>query len=141
MAYAHTNSEANASINSDDPSTKRDASDPGMITSVPPDHPSRQTMPAPEDIRRLTPNAPPTYPQPSESPPITNDNVHRRQPTKPNNAASSAQASQQDRISDRIGQDVQAYVQSQQPVFSALRGQGIRRLAPTAPPPTRWIQQ
>ena len=47
---------------STDPSKNPDgAADPGMITHVPPDHPSRQAMPAPEEVQRLTPNATPSY--------------------------------------------------------------------------------
>jgi hypothetical protein len=45
----------------DDPDDERGAADPGMITHVPSDHPSRQSMPASAELQRLTPDATPSY--------------------------------------------------------------------------------
>jgi hypothetical protein len=50
-----------ASSSPDDFDEERGAADPGMITHVPSDHPSRQSMPAPAELQRLTPDATPSY--------------------------------------------------------------------------------
>jgi hypothetical protein len=89
MPYADTYPNAGPPEAAEDPPKKQDASDPGMITNAPANHPSRQTMPAPEEIRRLTPNAPPTY-----APTLA---IPRWQPGRSDNtAAPTDQSSQQD---------------------------------------------
>jgi hypothetical protein len=57
MTYANNY----ASSSPDDFDEERGAADPGMITHVPSDHPSRQSMPARAELQRLTPDATPSY--------------------------------------------------------------------------------